>query len=359
MMQCPIEELALDLQCIVEAKQRNNLELLDKLFDGAVLTLPQPAELSHYYLRYALDELPIDVNDLTKMLAQFEGNVLDEQGALQVNIAMHYPPELLEPTARMLALEFERCFELTFTRNGDLQPWLAQWILQDELQQLYQQFGEVAVKFKLFECMVKLYLPMLSSECTPADKQTSGAFSQLMQAQIKAYQQMAQLVARLQQGAMALEPSYKAKNEAQQLALLIKTLFFRRQLPVCHNIRLLLQALVELIDNPLKMDNIEQICSYASQIDIATANDYGAQLLGALSVFVGALLTTFGLIGLSANPVMLSGSLIAAGVGFFGGGSHLFYSGLSQSMREAVNQLTDKVTQMELAYQASYSQHTS
>lgn len=350
----PFSRLPEDLSCIDKAIAQNDLTQLQGLFNNSEFNLLTSDEIHDYFLAFSNDDIHYDLAEITQVLADFKTTLLTDEGQLQLAIRMHLPVEVKSALPELLQLEMNRCFEYVFDTNGELRPWFIDIFSNNQLPELYQQFGEVKVKFQLLVMFAKEYSVVFKNYLSPSDKECSDMLVALFEAQLVAYQRLAQSLSILEKSLVELESGFKAKSTVTQLYQLAKQLFFCNRFGAQEMVISCIEQVNQVIKTPHDRQQINKLRLLALKMEAQTSDKYWMQFLGALSVFAGAFLLVAAVIGLPVSTSLFTSSaLLASGIGFFGGGIHLFQKGLPIQFESVVSDLVEKSEMIEHQYQQS------
>lgn len=351
----PMELLPTETECVDRALKLNDLEQLAGLFDNSELVLTTSNNLHNYFLLYSSYEYNYQLEDVQSALAGFEGSIFSSDGELQLGLRMHLPGHNYGELVTTLQYEIKRCFAQVFDERGQLQTWFADIFDREQLDNLYYQFGEAAVKFKCFELFAYKYCQLFRCYLSPADKICSDVLIELMKKEILAYKRVFSALSKFEMSLRRIDSDFKAKDKAEDVLALAKRFMLTNRLSANEKVYKCFESASGLILDPHNEAQLEVLNQLSTEIDAQTTDVYWKQFLGTFGVFIGSFLFVSGVVlaAQMAAPVMVTSALVTSGVGFFTGGGSLFHSGLPSHFDVVLARFIDKVQSIDEAYQNS------
>ena len=346
----PFAELPLDLSCVEKACRLHDIKQLHNLFNDSKLILVTTNEVHNYFLEYSNYEITYDVDELSKVLSQHTGSLFNSSGDFKLHFKMHLPKATWQALGKLLRFEISNCFKQVFNDKGDLQNWYKELFIDKQLVELYQCFGEVNVKFELFNIFALCYCQLFKDYISPGDKDCSTVIIKLAKAELLAYKNTAKSLSNLENTLNKIDDSYKVKDKIIKIFNQANLFFFSNKFLSKQSIKSCLDDVCEIVsaDNPSII--INRLQSKVSLLKAQTSNKYLYLFAGTISVFIGSFLIVAGLINATLASPLVVGGLVTSGLTFFGGGSTIFTKGLPEYFADSVNDFVSQTKNIELDY---------
>lgn len=349
----PFATLPLDLSCVDKAGRLNDITHLHELFDESELILATSNEIHNYFLEFSNYEITYDLQALSQTLSKHHGSLFNNDNDFKLSLKMHLPKSVWTELAKLLQLEISRCFKQVFTLQGDLQSWLKDIFIDNQLAELYQQFGEVNVKFEMFHIFALHRLELFEQYVSPADKDCSTMLIELTKAELLAYKDLSSSLAHLETTLNNLDDSYKNKERIKQIYQQADKFFFSNKFLAQESIKECIEQICNIVISQEPLELIYKLQSKAALLTAKTNNKYLHQFVSSISVFIGAFLIVAGLINAPIISPFLAAGLITSGFTLFGGGIKLFKNSASEKFSEKVEGFANQAQEIELNYLGS------
>lgn len=324
--QNPIDVSKCDLKYVFHARHQNDIGQLQNLFKDVAIALQPSKEIEEFFLKNSRFDIFFDSQNLQPLLQRLTKPLLFRDKLFSSQLMDMFPEGVALEVKQLLEKEMATCFEIFFTLKGELQFWVVDIFEAEQLESLYQQFGQVAVKFELFRAFFNLYCEVLGPPMQiPCDEAWSQVLNMLMQHELSAYQSVIERMISLESTLRNAEDTYKLKAEAIVAKDKLEEGIFSNRLLFIPHICELIESFQAVIKAPAQMSLIHELKQETHHLMEHPSYYFWFDVLAVVNIFCASLLLVGGGICLFASTGLpLALLMLAVGSLLLGGGIGAF-----------------------------------